>query len=139
MEKQNILISNDKSKLDLKVIYQFLSQSYWANNRTLEQIEESIRHSICFGVYANDQQIGFARVITDRATFAYVADVFILPAYRGLGYSKQLMTAILSDTSLSEVNSWFLITKDAQGLYEKFGFSAFHDKDPDKTVMKMNK
>lgn len=91
----NYLISTDPGKLDLPLIHRYLSEeSYWAQHIPLEVVERSIRHSLCFGVYHQDQQVGFARLVTDRATFAYLADVFILPAHRGKGVSKQLMTYI---------------------------------------------
>lgn len=133
MMKQ-ILISKNKKKLNLKLIHRFLENSYWAKNRTLEQVKKSINHSICYGIYENDEQIGFARVITDHITFAYLADVFILEDKRGLGYSKKLMATILSDSTLLDVKSWYLITKDAQGLYEKFDFIKYND--PEKIIMK---
>ena len=134
MTQSSILISTNKSKLDVELIHHFLTNSYWAKGRSIEQVEKSIQHSMCFGVYENDQQIGFARVITDQATYAYIADVFIVEDHRAKGYGKQLMTTILSNEILSEVDNWYLITKDAQGLYQQLGFINFDD--PEKTVMR---
>src|SRR5688572_10889387 len=96
----NIYVSTDKSKLDLALIQEFLSRSYWAEGIPPEVIEKSIAHSLCFGIYDGNHQIGFARVISDFATFAYLADVFILEAYRGRGLSKLLMREIMSHPAL---------------------------------------
>jgi len=132
--KGNFVISTDKSKLDFKVIHGFLSSSYWANKRQPEVTKRSIKNSFCFGIYKNKSQIGFARVITDYATFAYLADVFIIEEYRGRGLSKWLMKVIMSCKELQDLRRWFLATKDAHGLYEKFGFTSL--KEPEK-IMEM--
>ena len=122
--KQDFEISTDKARLDIGTIYRFLSEeSYWANKRTLEQTKTAIENSICFGVYLGDKQVGFARVITDKATFAYVGDVFVLQEFRGSGIGKMLMEAMLSHSELQSLRRWVLATKDAHGLYEQFGFS----------------
>ena len=122
--KQDFEISTDKARLDIGTIYGFLSEeSYWANKRTLEQTKTAIENSICFGVYLGDKQVGFARVITDKATFAYVGDVFVLQEFRGSGIGKMLMEAMLSHSELQGLRRWVLATKDAHGLYEQFGFS----------------
>ena len=122
--KQDFEISTDKARLDIGTIYGFLSEeSYWANKRTLEQTKTAIENSICFGVYLGDKQVGFARVITDKATFAYVGDVFVLQEFRGSGIGKMLMEAMLSHSELQSLRRWVLATKDAHGLYEQFGFS----------------
>ena len=116
-------ISTDKTKLDVTLIYQFLSQeSYWAANIPREIVERSIKGSLCFGVYLGGQQVGFARVITDEATFAYLADVFILSEHRGKGLSKQLMETISAWPTLQGLRRWVLATRDAHTLYEQFGF-----------------
>jgi len=116
-------ISTDPAKLDLPLIHRYLSEeSYWAQNIPLELVERSIRHSLCFGVYHQDQQVGFARLVTDRATFAYLADVFILPAHRGKGVSKQLMAYIHDYPEVQGLRRWLLGTKDAHGLYAQFGW-----------------
>ncbi len=117
-------ISTDKSRLDVTMIYQFLSQSYWAGKIPRQLVERSIENSLCFGAYDGDQQIGFARVISDYATFAYVGDVFVLPSHRGRGVSKQLMEGIRHHPQLQGLRRWHLLTRDAHRLYEQFGFHA---------------
>ena len=117
-------ISTDKGRLDLTVIHKFLSEeSYWASNRSPEQTATAIENSICFGIYLRDKQIGFARVVSDKATFAYVGDVFILNEYRGKGLSKRLMQVIVAHPELQGLRRWVLATKDAHGLYAQFEFS----------------
>jgi len=118
-----IEISKDKTRLDVGLIYGFLIKSYWGKGRTKEQIENAIEHSICFGVYKDEKQIGFARVVSDTTFFAFVMDVFILPEYRGEGYSKQLMQFMLGDEVLKNCKKWMLQTADAHGLYKQFGFN----------------
>jgi GNAT superfamily N-acetyltransferase len=117
-------VSTDPARLDLDVIHGYLSRSYWASGRPREVIARSIEHSLCFGVYLADEQIGFARAITDRATFAYLADVFILEPYRGQGLGKWLVECILAHPELATVRTWLLMTYDAHSLYERFGFRA---------------
>lgn len=119
-----VIISTDKSKLDIGYIYSFLSNSYWANTRTITQIEETIKNCICYGVYKDEKQIGFARVLTDKVTFAYLMDVFIDEAYQRQGIAKRLMQTILDTPEFKDLPKWFLGTKDAHGLYKKFGFTA---------------
>ena len=119
---KEIIISDDKSKLDVKLIHTFLTTSYWAEGRTIEQVKNSIEHSICFGVYKDDKQIGFARVLTDCTVFAYLMDVFILEEFRGKGYSKMLLNTIFMDDRFKSVKKWMLATKDAHSLYAQFGF-----------------
>lgn len=130
--KGQYLISTDKSKLDIKVIHGYLSNSYWAKNRSLKTSKLTLKNSLCFGLYFKNKQIGFARVITDYATFAYLADVFILEEHRGKGLSKWLMKEILEYGELQNLRRWFLATKDAHGLYEKFGFTSL--KEPEKLM-----
>jgi N-acetylglutamate synthase-like GNAT family acetyltransferase len=129
VEKENYYISTDRELLDVSVIQHFLNhQSYWAQNRTLEQIERTIQHSFCFGVYTKaDNQVGFARVVTDFTTFAYLADVFILPEYRKQGLSKWLLETILNCPYLTDIKQFTLYTKDAHGLYSQFGFNRLED------------
>ena len=119
----NYSISTAKEKLDIACIHHFLSRSYWAENIPLETVQRSIDHSMCFGVYEAGKQIGFARVITDRATFGYLADVFIAEQYRGRGLSKWLMQTILAHPELQGFRTWQLATRDAHGLYAQFGFA----------------
>lgn len=116
-------ISTDKARLQIEVIQKFLSEdSYWAKNRTLEQTRKAIENSLCFGVYSGATQIGFARIVSDYTTFAYIGDVFILDEFRGRGLSKMLMKAMLEHPDLQNLRRWILATKDAHGLYEQFGF-----------------
>jgi len=116
-------VSTDISKLDVNIIHEYLSEeSYWAKGIPRDVVEKAIRNSICFGLYHNAEQIGFARVVTDKATFAYVADVFVLPAYRGKGLSKWLMQTIQAHPELQNLRRWILTTKDAHSLYEQCGW-----------------
>ncbi len=124
MEEPTIEISTDKSRLDIETIHRFLSEeSYWAQNRTIEQTRTAIQNSLCFGAYSNDRLIGFARAVSDFATFAYVGDVFVLSEFRGRGLSKRLMEEMLSHPDLQGLRRWVLATRDAHGLYEQFDFS----------------
>ena len=117
-------ISTDKSRLDVSVIHQFLSQeSYWAQNIPLEIVERAIKGALCFGVYLGNEQVGYARVITDEATFAYLADVFILREHRGKGLSKRLVETISNWPALQGLRRWVLATRDAHTLYAQFGFT----------------
>jgi GNAT superfamily N-acetyltransferase len=115
-------ISTDKSRLDLAVIHDFLTTSYWAAGIPIETVKKSLEHSLNFGVYKEGEQVGFARVITDYATFAYIGDVFILEDYRGQGLSKWLMQVIADHAELQGLRRWVLLTRDAHGLYRKTGF-----------------
>jgi GNAT superfamily N-acetyltransferase len=127
----NYLISTDRSRLDLEMIHRFLTQdSYWAKNRAIAQTKTAIENSICFGLYEAQRQVGFARVITDKATFAYLGDVFVLDEFRGRGLGKWLMETVVSHPELQGLRRWVLATRDAHGLYEQFGFSAL--KAPDR-------
>lgn len=117
------LFSTDKEKLDITYIHHFLSEeSYWAKNIPLDLVKQAIDGSLCFGIYENNKQIGFARIITDYATFGYLADVFIDTNYRGKGISKQLMTFIMEHPLKKIVRRFMLATKDAHSLYAQFGF-----------------
>jgi N-acetylglutamate synthase-like GNAT family acetyltransferase len=129
-------ISDDKNKLDINLIHKFLSGSYWAKERTLEQVARSVENSLCFGLYSGEKQIGFARVLTDFVTIAYLMDVFIVEDYRGKGLSKILLDRILNDERFSNVKKWMLATADAHSLYEKFGFSSLMN--PEKFMEKIN-
>jgi len=111
-----IEISTDKNRLQVDVIHRFLTQTYWAKGRTFEEVKTSIDNCLCFGVYNNDQQIGFARIATDYVVFAYLMDVFILPEYRGRSYSKQLMKTINESQELQHCKIWMLKTADAHNL-----------------------
>ncbi len=118
-------VSTDQGKLDIPMIYRFLSeQSTWAIGISRPVVERSIENSLCFGGYLDGRQIAFARVITDYATFAYLADVFVVPEYRGRGYGKQLIGVVLRHPSLQKLRRFMLATSDSHGLYERFGFTA---------------
>ncbi len=120
-------ISTDKKLLQTERIHEFLSvESYWANERTRKQTETAIENSLCFGVYEGARQIGFARVISDLATFAYIGDVYILAEFRGRGLSKFLMKTMLEYPELQNLRRWILATRDAHGLYEQFGFHSLN-------------
>ncbi len=118
-----IEISTDKNKLDIEMIHSFLTESYWGKGRTIDQVQKSIDNSLCFGVYLDNKQIGFARAVTDYTIYVYLMDVFIIPEAREKGYSKQLMKVILEEPTLQGCRDWTLKTKDAHGLYEQFGFT----------------
>lgn len=120
-----VIITDDKSKLDIGLIHKFLFQSYWAKGRTIEEVKKSIENSICFGAFIDNKQIGFARIITDHVVVAYLMDVFILNEFRGKGYSKLLLRKILDDDRFKSVKKWLLATKDAHTLYAKFGFEQY--------------
>jgi len=128
----DLIIRDDKSKLDVELIHNFLSTSYWANGRTIEEVKKSIEHSICFGVYNDGKQIGFARIVTDYTVFAYLMDVFILEEDRGKGLSKLLLKKIFEDDRLKNIKKWMLATKDAHLLYAQFGFGEI--KNPDRLM-----
>lgn len=124
VHKGEFTISTDKSRLDIGVIHKFLSEdSYWAANRTREKTQIAIENSICFGLYHGDRQIGFARVVSDKATFAYIGDVFVLSEYRGKGLSKWLMQMIDEHPELQGLRRWVLATRDAHGLYAQYEFA----------------
>jgi GNAT superfamily N-acetyltransferase len=127
MEWQNgeFTISTDRTRLQIDAIHKFLSEeSYWAKERTREETVTAIKNSLPFGVYKSENQIGFARVVTDHATFAYLGDVYIIEDFRGIGLSKWLMETILSHPELQGFRRWILATRDAHALYEKFEFTA---------------
>ena len=124
-EKDGFTISTDPSKLDREMIHRFLSEdSYWAEGMTEGEVGDTMDGSLCYGVYRDELQVGFASVETDYASYAYLTDIFIVEEYRGQGLSQWLMETILSHPDLQELDTWMLITEDAQGLYEKFGFKA---------------
>ncbi len=118
------LISNDKSLLNISVIHQYLRESYWAKDIPLEIVERSIENSFCIGVYLREVQIGFARIVTDYATYGYLADVFILEEHRGIGLSKKLMAYVMALDFVKLFRRFSLGTRDAHTLYSKYGFTA---------------
>jgi GNAT superfamily N-acetyltransferase len=129
-QKNGFIVSTDKTKLDINTIHDYLSNhSYWSGGISFDIVKRSIENSVCFGLYEEDKLIGFARVITDKATFAYLGDVFVLDKYRGKGLSKWLMECVLKHPELQGFRRWLLLTRDAQELYRKFGFTEFHAPD----------
>lgn len=130
--KGEYTISTDKTKLQIDVIHSFLSNSYWAKDIPIEYVRKAIDNSVCFGVYHNGKQVGFARCITDLSTYGYLCDVFILPAYQKFGLGKWLVEVIFSNDELN-LRRWGLATRDAHGLYEKVGFKRVSD--PQKILM----
>ena len=131
----DVIISNDKSRLDIELIHKFLTRSYWAEGRTIEAVKKSIEHSICYGVYKANKQIGFARIVTDSTVFAYLMDVFILEEQRGKGFSKLLLKKIFEDDRFKSIKKWMLATKDAHSLYAQFGFDEI--KNPERLMEKV--
>ena len=122
-QRGDLELSSDSSRLDRALIYTFLSQqSYWATGVPRHVVDRALDHSLCFGIYRQTRQLAFARAVTDRATFAYVADVFVLPDQRGKGLGKWLVDAMLRHEALQGLRRWLLATRDAHGLYAQFGF-----------------
>lgn len=115
-------LSTDKQRLEVEVIHSFLKESYWAKNISKDMVRKTIENSFCVGVYYQNQQVGFARAVTDYATFGYIADVFIIEKHRGRNLSKKLISFILNHPDLQGFRGWVLGTRDAHTLYEKFGF-----------------
>ncbi len=132
MNNLEYYVSTDKSKLDIEAIKLLLKQSYWANERTEETVAKSVENSICYGVYKNDELVGFGRVVTDYSTVYWICDIIIDVKHRGNGLGKKLMENIMSAKELSGMLG-ILATKDAHGLYEHYGFS----KEPHKFMLKM--
>lgn len=128
LQNGDYLFSTDKNKLQVAYIHHYLSEdSYWVQNIPIEIVQRSIDNSLCFGIYYGEQQVGFARVITDEATFGYLADVFVDEAHRGKNLSKQLMAFIMEHESLQGLRRLMLATLDAHGLYAQFGFGALKE------------
>ena len=120
-------IDTDPSRLDRSRIHRFLADSYWARGVSLESVDRAIEHSLCFGLYRGSEQLGFARVVSDRARFAYLADVFVLEPARGRGLGRRLVECALAHPELADVWRWMLATADAHGLYASLGFTALPD------------
>lgn len=126
--KDKFCISTDKTKLDIDSIHEFLStKAYWCLNIPKDKVQTAIQNSLCFGVYHNEKQIGFARIISDFSTIAYLGDVYILEEYRGKGLSKWLIETIMSHPNLQGLRRWILLTGDAHGLYRQFGWTDLAD------------
>lgn len=131
------VISTDRSRLDVEAVHRFLSgSSYWSQGIPLEVVRRAIEHSLPFGIYRHGEQVGFARVVTDFATFAYLADVFVLEAMRGQGLSKWLMECITAHPDLQGLRRWMLATRDAHGLYAQYGFTPL--KTPERMMEKVD-
>lgn len=135
-KKGSYIISTDKRKLQIKNIHNFLVNAYWSEGIKIERVKKAIRGSLCFGVYHYNNQIGFARVITDYVSFGYLADVFIIEEYRKRGLSKWLIKSIMNHSKLKDLKTWMLATKDAHGLYSQFGFEPM--KEPQRFMRKQN-
>ena len=118
-------VSDDAARLDVGAIHDFLTRCYWAEGIPRATVERSIAHSINFGAYEGATQVGYARVISDRATVAYLGDVFVLETWRGRGLSRFLMRCVVAHPELQGLRRWLLATRDAHGLYAKFGFAPF--------------
>src|SRR5690349_22579102 len=126
--RDDFCISNDKAKLDINTIHEFLStKAYWSLNIPKEKVQTAIQNALCFGVYHNEKQIGFARVVSDFSAIAYLGDVFILEEYRGKGLSKWLVETIMKHPNLQGLRRWILLTADAHELYRKFGWTDIED------------
>lgn len=134
VRRGEFLLSTDPARLDLDMIHAFLTNCYWAKGIPRDVVQRSVEHSLCFGIYHEGArevtQVGFARVISDSATIAYLGDVFVLDSYRGRGISKWLMECIMQHPSLQGLRRWILLTRDAHGLYSQFGFTPI--KSPDR-------
>ena len=118
-----IAITTEPSRLDLDVIHGYLARSYWAAGIPRDVVERAVAHSLCFGAFEGDRQVGFARVVTDRATYAYLCDVFVLESHQGRGVGKRLMAAVMAHPDLQGLRRFSLFTRDAHGLYRQFGFT----------------
>jgi GNAT superfamily N-acetyltransferase len=129
-------ISTDPARLDVDAIHAFLTQSYWSPGIPRATVARAIANSLCFGVFWQGQQVGFARVVTDKTTFAYLCDVYVLEAHRGHGLSKQLMSHVMKHPDLQGLRRMMLATRDAHGLYSQYGFTALAAPDRIMEVLK---
>jgi len=121
--KDSYRITTDPDQIDVDAVHGYLTQSYWARGIPRDTVAKSIRHSLCFSVFHGVRQVGLARVVTDRATFAYLCDVYVLEEHRGRGLARWLMEAVASHPELTGLRRFVLVTRDAHGLYERFGFT----------------
>jgi GNAT superfamily N-acetyltransferase len=128
-KRDSLTVSTDRARLDRAAIHEFLRGSYWAKGIPRELVDRSIDNSLCFGLYDGDRLVGFARVITDSATFAYLSDVFVLESHRGHGLGTWFMECVLSHPDLQNLRRWMLATADAHGLYRRVGFTALSKPD----------
>jgi len=120
-------LSLDREEMNIMLIHKFLTNSYWAKGVSMSVLEKAFSNSFCFGLFDNNQQVSFGRFITDRATYAYLADVFVLPEYQGRGLAKMMMKQVLKHPDLIGLRRIMLATRDAHGLYEKLGFEMLSD------------
>jgi GNAT superfamily N-acetyltransferase len=127
--RENFTVTCDPAKIDMGVVSDFLTSSYWATGISEETVARSLENSLCFALLDGDQQVGFARVISDRATIAYLGDLFVLPEHRGRGLAKWLMECIFSHSDLQGLRRWILATRDAHDLYRHFGFTPLANPD----------
>ncbi|QIL42161.1 GNAT family N-acetyltransferase [Pedobacter sp. HDW13] len=128
ISENGFIFSDKKELLNIEAIHHYLSvESYWAKNIPLETVKRSIANSLCFGIYKNQEQVGFARWVTDKATFAWLCDVYVAENYRGQGLSKKLMSFMIFHSDLQGLRRYQLATLDAHGLYEQFGFAAIEN------------
>ena len=121
----NFSISNDKKNLDIPLIFDFLSNSYWAKNRTIDEVKTSIENSLCYGLFEENKQVGFGRIVTDKTVFSYLMDFFIMPQYQKKGLGKYFFEQIYEHEDLIEVETHYLITGDAQNFYKKLDFKIY--------------
>ena len=134
--KKNLYFSSDPEAMDLDVIYNFIKSTYWGNIRTKEEQKKAIENTLNFGLFYKNDQVAFARVMTDKVFFAYLLDVFVVEAHQGKGWSKLLIENILNTPELLNIDKWMLATKDTHSLYEKFGFNVV--KSPEKLMEKLS-
>ena len=134
--QKDIYFSSNKNDMDMELIYNFIHNSYWGKSRTFEEQKKAVENTLNFGLFHNDKQIAFTRVMTDFVFFGYILDVFIIDEYQGKGLSKLLMHNILNHEPIKNVDKWILATRDAHGLYAKFGFESL--KNPDMIMEKMS-
>lgn len=134
--EEDIYFSADLKDMDLKLIYEFIKNSYWGLSRTFEEQKIASENTVNFGLFQNGHQIAYARVLTDKVFFAYLLDVFVIETHQGKGYSKILIDNILNFSELKNVNKWMLATKDAHSLYTKFGFTEIES--PEKLMEKLS-
>jgi len=134
--EDNLYYSTQQSDMDLDLIFNFIKNSYWGNLRTYEEQKIALENTLNFGLFKDDKQIGYARVMTDRVFFAYLLDAFVVQDQQGKGYAKILIDHILNDDRIKNVDRWMLATKDAHSLYEKFGFESV--KSPEKLMDRMS-
>jgi GNAT superfamily N-acetyltransferase len=127
--RDGFTVSDDPARVDRDVVARFLTESYWAKNIPRATLDRSLRNSLCFTLLEAERQIGFARVVSDRATLAYLADVFVLPEFRGRGLAKWLLACVLGHPELQGLRRWILGTRDAHGLYRKLGFTPLNRPD----------